>query len=497
MRISTRFMKKSLMKNWFQLLKKCLNMKFLKLDLLTLLISLFLFTSCENTSTIGLQVDPSIAVDGKLIDTITVRSKTIQDDIGSTYILRRHPFGYLQDPTFGTTESSLAMSVNLPNEAYDFGTAAVLDSAVLVLNYAGEFYGDSTANYSIDVHQLTNNLAKETSFLSTKTYQYSATLLGNKIGRIFPNTKYKITDVVVGGPDTLKTVTPQIRIKLDAAFIKNNIIDLSATKLKYNSNFTAEFKGLKVQINKPASTGIGGLMFFDFAGSNSYLSLYYKKDNATTATKDTISVNFPISTSTNPIAASVSHTYTSAITTQLNDATSTQYPVTYLQPLSGLRNKIAFPYLNKFAGNIGKIIINKAELVIDISDGTDVIPLGAAPRIALYRYDIAERRQNVPDNNLGSQTSAGDPRALSPTVFGGYFNSIKKQYVFVITSYMQDLLDGKTQDYGTFLGSTPSTEFSIIPSYSTGARAVLGSFKKAPLAGDDLMKLNIYYTKGN
>ena len=51
-------------------------MKFIKLDLLTLLISLFLFASCESTSTIGLEVDPSAAVQGNLIDTLTINSRT-------------------------------------------------------------------------------------------------------------------------------------------------------------------------------------------------------------------------------------------------------------------------------------------------------------------------------------------------------------------------------------------------------------------------------------
>ena len=473
-------------------------MKFIKLDLLTLLISLFLFASCENSSTIGLEVDPSIAVQGALVDTVTISSRTIAEDVASTYGATRHPLGFLKDPTFGTTEASLAMAVNLSSDAYSFGTGAILDSAVLVLNYGGEFYGDSTATYSIDVHQLTKKLTDEPSFLNNKEYTYNSILLGNKTGKIFPKTTYKVTDIVAGKADTLRTVTPQIRIKLNNSFIQNNILSLDATTLKYNSNFNNAFKGLHVQINKTSSTGIGGIMFFDFAASNSSLALYYKKQNATTSTAtDTVSVNFPIATSSNPIAATIKHDYTGTpIATQLANPT-TQYPVTYLQPLAGLRNKISFPYLSKFATNVGNIIINKAELVIDLGSGSDIIPFNAAPRLALYRYDIAEKRQNLPDNNAGSSTSNPDPRYTG--TFGGYYNLLTKQYVFVITGYVQDLLDGKTKDYGTFLASSPSaeSEFALFPSISTGSRAVIGSFKKAPAVGDNLMKLNIYYTKIN
>ncbi|RZK77313.1 MAG: DUF4270 family protein, partial [Pedobacter sp.] len=184
-------------------------------------------------------------------------------------------------------------------------------------------------------------------------------------------------------------------------------------------------------------------------------------------------VNFPIKNAINPIAATIKHDYTgTAVATQLANP-NTQYATTFLQPMAGLKNKIAFPYLGKFASEIGKVAINKAELVIDLSSGSDVIPYGAAPRLALYRYDIAERRQNLPDNNPGSQTVAGDPRAVSPQIFGGYYNSVTRQYIFAVTAYVQDLMDGKTKDYGTFLAPTPINEFSIFPSVSTAARSVI------------------------
>lgn len=469
-------------------------MKFKKIDLLTLLISLFLFASCENTSTIGLNVDPSIAIKGNLVDTLAISSRTIAEEATTTTSATRHPLGYLNDPIFGATEASLAAVVNLPFEGYNFGTAPTLDSAVLVLNYAGEFYGDSTANYTINVRQMNINLARETSFLSSKDWSLNTNslILGSKTGKIYPNTKFKVTDIVVGKPDTLKMVSPQLRIPLNKTFVENNIINTNADNLKYNTNFTRFLGGLQISVNSFATAVKGGVMFLDFANTTagSGLILYYKKQTA--AIVDTVVINFPIERGLNPVAATIKHTYTgTAIATQLNNP-SVQYPITYLQPLAGLKNKISFPYLTKFASTVGKVAVNKAELIVDLSAGTDVAPFGAAPRLALYRYDIADRRANLPDNDR-----AGDNRAQSEVVFGGYFNSVTKQYVFVVTSYIQDLLDGKTKDYGTFLAVTPSKEFEVFPSISTGARAVVGSYKKNPAAGENIMKLNVYYTKIN
>lgn len=480
-------------------------MRFIKLDLLTLLISLFLFASCERTSTIGLEVDPTNVIQGNLIDTATISSRTVKDDAGNTSALTRYPFGFLSDPALGTTTSSLALSVNVPNDAYSFGTNAVLDSAVLVLNYGGEFYGDSTATYNIDVHHLYNNVAKENSFLSNKTYSFNSDVEANYTGKVFPTTPIKVTDVLTGAKDTIKTNTPQLRIKLSNSFVTTNILNLTAPDLKYNSYFQDKFKGLFVQI-KPSSRnamGSGGVMFFNFASNaGSGIMLYYRKQNATTTNlTDTVSVNFPISINSAPLGASVSHTYSTAVQTQL-DALVTdpkkQFATTYLKPLGGLRTKLSFPYLKKMKTEVGgKMIINKAELIVDLSNGTDVAPFRAAPRIALYRADIAGQRRNLPDNDAGNGVNtAGDPRA-NPSAFGGYFDSTKKRYVFVVTAYVQDLLDDKTEDYGTYLAVTPTSAFEYLPSFGTASRAIIGSFQKSPAAGANLIKLNIYYTKAN
>ncbi len=479
-------------------------MKFLKLDLLTLLISLFLFASCESTSTIGLEVDPTSAIQGSLIDTATITSRTVLDDDGPTYGggagLSAYPLGFLKDPILGEAESSVALSVNLPLEGYSFGNTPVLDSAVLVLNFGKEFYGDSTATYTIDVHQLTNNINKEASYLSKNTYPYESAVLGNYTNKIFPNTPFKVKDIVSGGVDTLQTVKPQLRVKLDPTFIINNVVAVPSTSLKYNAYFQAAFKGLQVQIKASSKAGVtnGGIMFLDFANtSTSGLILYYKRKNAgNVALTDSVTVNFPIAVGVGAVAASVKHTYSAAVQAQLS-APNVQQSVTYLQALGGLRNKLAFPYLKKLKAAVGKMVVNKAELVIDLSSATDVAPFKAAPRLALYRYDIAGQRKNLPDNDGGDGYSTYGDRRANPGAFGGYFDSVNKRYVFIVTAYVQDLIDEKTENYGTFLAVTPSTAFQFTPSFNVASRAVVGSFKKTPLAGDKLMKLNIYYTKTN
>ncbi|RZL05644.1 MAG: DUF4270 family protein, partial [Pedobacter sp.] len=321
-------------------------------------------------------------------------------------------------------------------------------------------------------------------------------LWGSKSTELRPTTKFKITDIVPGKSDTLKGVTPQLRIPLINSVVQANI--LNSTFIS-GSDFVKIFGGLKVSINKTASSGPLGIAFFDFAGMNSKLELYFKKDKAGGG-RDTVLAEFPISTSRNPVAATFTHNYTgTAVATQLSNP-SVQYPITYLQGLAGVRTKISFPHLQKFANSVGKIVINKAELVVPISTGTDGLPFAAAKRLGLYRTDIAGQRQDITDRLYFAaqygDTAGGDP------FFGGYFDSLKKQYVFIVTNYIQQLLDGRETDYGTYLMVTPQSEFLYqTPSGSSAERVVIGSGAKnpagTPINPTNKIQLNIYYTKVN
>jgi len=473
-------------------------MKFTKLDLLTLLIGLFLFASCKNPDSVGLDVDPNTQITGTLVDTVKITSQTVRESAVTTTALSRHPLGYMIDPIFGKTESSIAMTVVPPFTSYDFGTSPQLDSAVLVLNLGTQFYGDTTTSkYSIDVYQLTNTI---TNYKSSDVQAHNAALLGNFNSKIFPNTPIKVYDIIAGAKDTLKTVPAQIRIPLNKAFFQSTVLSLPTTGTATFAKFTEYFKGLYAEINKSSSnitaTNGGGIAFIDFAGTNSYLQLVYKKTNAAATGVDTVSINFPINTSSGPITANIKHDYTGTpVQTQLDVPNpSVPYNVTYLQALVGLKTKISFPYLKNFSDKHGKVVVNKAELVVDLSAGTYGYPFLPAQRLSLYRWDIAQQPVYLPDNDVPTQYNKGDVRAnLTAPYFGGYYDSLKNRYVFSVTSYIQDLIDNKKTDYGTFIAPTSLTEFQITPSASSAARSVIGTYGSS----GKRLKLNIYYTKIN
>ena len=132
-------------------------MKFSKLGLLTLLISLFILNSCKNQDSIGLGVDADSQLNGTLMVDTNINVTTLPEDTVATYALFRTPLSYFKDPELGITEANIAAAINLPgNTAYTLPTGTLtIDSSVLFLPLADGFYGDSlTSSINLDVHQL-------------------------------------------------------------------------------------------------------------------------------------------------------------------------------------------------------------------------------------------------------------------------------------------------------------------------------------------------------
>ncbi|MEJ7778054.1 MAG: DUF4270 domain-containing protein [Daejeonella sp.] len=459
-------------------------MKLYRLDLLTMLISLFILGSCQNTDSIGLDVDPATGINGNFTDTVSVRSTTVREDTIPTNTLSQYPLGYFADPIFGKTTANIALTINLTNNNTTFGTAPVLDSAVLVLHYGDEFYGDSTSKFQIDVHQLTSQLGRRT-YYNTEGYNFNSSVIGSRLVTIRRRDSVKVNQIVTAKPDVVKTKAPQIRIPISASFINANFLKGPAANFSTNELFVKFIKGLYLKVNPAQSSGPGGVAFLNLADS-SRLDIYYKSTNGTAI--DTTVSSFPILSGREPVTAQFNHDYTGTnIQTQLNNP-STQYDFTYVQGLGGLRTRVRFPFIEKLK-ELGNITINKAELIVTVVGGTDNYK--PSPRMLMYRTDIASQRQFIPDFGMDPVVSLDD---LS---FGGFYDSSKQRYTLVVTTYIQDILKGKLKQYDAFLAPVSlnySRSTGPLASGTTASRAVLGSGKAGVTYK---MKLNIIYSKIN
>jgi hypothetical protein len=457
-------------------------MKFYKLGLLTLLISLFILNSCKTQDGIGLDVDPATQINGTLIsDTGVVATTVPEDSVITNNASQRAPLAYFKDPDFGSTEANIAAVLNLPNgTAYILPTGTItVDSATLVLPYAADgFYGDSLlSTYKIDVHQLNERIVLSKAYYNTKHFDFKSELLGTKTFLARAHDSIQITNIVKGGADTLAKVKPQVRIPINKNFISTNFFGASASALASNDIFSNNLKGLYLTLDKSQTSGTGGNMFFSV--DSAMVMVYYKRVDG--ATIDTASVALPLGANVNEIK----HTYSAKVKAALDNTSNDG--LVYLQGLVGLRSKLTFPNVKSMFDSLqNKVILNRAELIVKVKPGT-ATPFAPNRRLTLYKYDIAHQRIALQD------ASSTDPRAGG--VFGGNYNSTTGEYHFIVTAYLQDLIRGKTVDYGTFLAPVDPTVtdgIDISPTASYAERSIIEG-KNSPYR----IKLNIIYTKLN
>lgn len=470
-------------------------MKFFRLDLLTLLISLFILNSCKNQDTIGLNPGGSGALGGSLVDTATIFTNTMPDDSVATGSITKTPIGLFNDPIFGQTESDLITDLNLPNStAYTPPSGSIqIDSVRLLLNYADGFYGDSTSNYTVNVYQLSQKPYPGVSYYDTKKWGYnSSVLLGSKSFQPRPLDSIKVTNIIAGAPDTMIKIAPQLRIPIDPGFIYQNLFRANSTTLASNLIFNNIVKGLFITMDKNQTTGIGGTIMMQ-APADSALAIYIRATDGSVI--DTSVVYLPVTQH----ATQISHTYSQQVQNALNltaqnaqNHTNISDSVMYLQGTAGLKAKISFPYLSSLFKSLGNsnVIINRAEIVVTAAPGSDIPAyLVPQPKLTMYRYDIAHTPIAIEDASSSSGAFFGVGQ------FGGFYNLSTRNYHFLVTGYIEELLNNQTKDYGTYIATVDTTNVSsvdIAPTVQTAGRVLAGgNNKKVPYG----IKLNVIYTK--
>lgn len=446
-------------------------MKFFRLDLLTLLISLFILNSCKNPDGVGLDVDEQNQLSGTLTVDSNVVLNTLREDSAIVSGLTRTPLALFNDPELGLTESSIVTDINLPGLAkYEIPDGTItIDSAIMNLKYAsGAFYGDSVnSTFKVNVHRLNEKPVSGATYYSNKTWDYDDLVVGTKTFKARPHDTLRIKAIVDGKPDTITRVLPQLRVPINTNYIRS-LLFTSELRTESNNAFQSYAKGFYITLDKTGTTGVGGVLGM---GTPDTLQVYIRVDNA--GEIDTTIVPIPITRR----IAEIKHTYSTAVEAVLADQT-TPNTRAYIQGMAGLRVKVNFPDLSK----LKNVIISRAELVITPLSTTQFAPL---PRLMMYKYDLAKQRTFIED--------AVDTRTGYAGLFGGFLNApIKNEYRFLVTTYIQNLVTGKTKDYGTYIGAaneTVPTSVDYSPLAYPIERTILAG-KNSPFR----VKLNIIYT---
>ncbi len=454
-----------------------------KASLLTLLISSFIFYSCKKATTIGLDLETDVALNSLVAYDSTLFTQLLKEDSISTNYQNLNPLGFFNDPVFGITEANIAAALTLPgNTGLTFDKSAVLDSAILVLPFAG-FYGDSlNTNYKVQVQQLNENLYEDGNipfYYNTKKWAHLNNILGEASFKAnIKDSSITIQNIRTGKPDTLKKVPAQLRIKLNSNTISNLILKADSATLSTNNRFNDYFKGLYISMDKTVTSNNGGLFLFNTSTSNAATVDFFYKETKNTKT-DTLQKSFPLAGNLGLVASEIKWDYTGTlVASQIGKQNAEKL---YLKGFSGTKVKITFPNINNLKLLGTQVLVNRAQLIIKVVDGTQT-PYTPLPLLKAYKLDIANRPQLLPDEN------PNDPRNLGGGYIGGLFNKNNNEYVFNVTGYVQDLLKNKKEYDGIYITAI---------NYANNQRTNAATLKRAIVGGglgNYKMKLKVFYT---
>jgi len=363
-------------------------------------------------------------------DTISLVAYTVKEDsiIGSetSYNL----LGKNNDPIFGKNSASFYTQMRLESDAPTFGINPVCDSIILSLVYE-KVYGDTTTRQTVKVYELAKDIYYDSTYYSNREFLTTGTPLGVKT--FVPDAHDSIT--IKGTPDS-GIYVPQLRIPLSLSLGQRIFNAVGTTSLSDNTKFPIFFKGL--YLTSTSSSGEGSIMSFDLL-NGSKVTLYYHNSSDTLKHIYTFVID-NYCARINHFDHSKFQYANSYLKSEIFGDTSKGKNVLYLQSMAGLKIRILYPYIRNLK-KYGKIAINKADLIVDVDDSTDVSTSKYAPPYELVLVD----EKNGVIRFLTDLTSGG------VTYFGGIYNSTAKEYKFNIARQIQQVIDGIEDNDGLSL----------------------------------------------
>jgi len=388
-----------------------LRRKGLLFGVATLLCVSTFFYSCKNDEErLGLAGgnDPDIIV----IDTFTVFTRTVPEDSFATHRQTLNIFGALNSTTYGKSSADVIVNFGLPDITnFEFPAGSTVDSAFLVLEYAGTslYDGNLSASLNISAFELTEQVYLDSLYFSNRVFQFDNTPIGTA------NTAFNLTDSVsVSFNGSTQKQAPQLRLTLNNTVFTNKLISGTAANFASNTAFKDFIKGVKITTDNSALGANDGVAaYLDLLNNNSGIHIYYN---------DTQVVIFPIN-SGSAVVSTYAHDFTGTpIETQFNNPAD--YNICYLQSMAGSRIRVDIPGLSNIANDEDYAIVGA-----NIEFSPDPIGVGAGfeepTRLLFLSRDSTNRGTLVID-------------ALNePTIYNGNYNSSEMKYTFGFPRHIQ------------------------------------------------------------
>jgi len=401
--------------------------------------------SCSEPSLVGEELlEESIPFNAFVTDTVTVRLSTVQEPRLKTNDLGNYLLGSIEDvPEFGKTKASIFTQVRLASNNIILDDDAIYDSLVLRLAY-NFTYGDSLANQTIKVFELTDSIGNGDHYQNEKV-NYNPTPVGE-----LPNYQHSFDSITLkrlsaSGIDTdtmlidTNTTFPQLRIKLDDELGQRLFDQSGQTPFVDNDQFLDFFKGFHIVVDENESDNSLMISYQLQANSISSLILYYhteeedyiytdslNTDSVLVNTYNHLALGFPINFNANGFNQIINNYGGSNVLGAVNDNLENDWA--YIQGGGGLHIQVEFPYIR--SDTFKNALINKATLTLnqvpvnnDIYDPPALISLFDA---TLYYEGAYGRDEFEAGSFLNADTT-----------------SMQMEYTFNIPALLQDIIEGE------------------------------------------------------
>ena len=384
-------------------------------------------------------------------DTFTVEAYTVQMDTLATHRQSYYMLGAMNDAEFGITKAHIVTEFNLPGGASTFtfgGAKAKIDSVVLQLPFATStsYYGDINTEQEFQIYQLAEKLSFDSVYRSNRIPKYSTPYINNLIDNgidfnldTYWKGLFKLSDTLTYPLGTQNEVlVPHLRIKLNNNY-RHFFRDMDIQGNLNSTTFKNIFKGLYIK-------SIGSPMLN--SGAISYFNLYANSTNTCAGIavyyNDSLKALFPINYGGESRYNQFEHSDFPHKLQVLLPKDSIKIvngiPDTiaaYVQGAAGTKIRINLPYIFELLKAYPNVLINGAELVVPIVNGTDAGNYSTPTQMFLTSSD-----------SLGRNTYLYQKDLLLEAVnySGGGFLAGRKEYRFNFARTIAYLYDQYKKD---------------------------------------------------
>lgn len=409
-----------------------------------------LIFSCQRNTNLGYNILPKgDLINSTITDTFSVEAHTITTDSLITSGVSELLLGEYNDPIFGKSKASFAVQFSMVG-FINFKDTDIVDSVILTLPYNQDdnnVYGDLSKLQTVEVYKIGLDLDNSINYYGNDDpTKYMGELIGDTVG-------FKPS------PED----TTLFHIKLNNSF-GDFFLDADESNYANGQAFYNFFKGL--YISGEYDNGDGAVVKYN-VDDNLLLTIYFHKNDGT---EDQYKYQVTANNVSNVRFNLFEHDYSSAnFAGSFDDESLPQDSVAYIQSGGGLYTRIKIPYLKNLQ-NSEKIVINRAELIVN-----------TAPANNTYETDFPAVNKMFITGYISDNSSLLIPDYITQSNYGTETYS-DGTYRFDIAAYVQDILDGKTENNGiNFLPSSDGNNVS---------RAIITTGNNS-----DPMKLVITYTK--